>query len=111
MRETFKYDGLGRIGIDPERVKLIDFETYVRLACMPARMVQVMKKYGRRTGADPGNWLASLSPVFVADWERAEIFTGSRWIPNVASILGMTPMGGTKGLPAMGQRARLLSCS
>jgi hypothetical protein len=62
MLGTFqRASGLGRIGVDPNRVELSDFETFGATSGIPAADLQAMKHRGRKQGANPRNWLASFA--------------------------------------------------
>jgi hypothetical protein len=81
MLGTFqRASGLGRIGVDPNRVELCDFETFGATSGIPAADLQAMKHRGRKQGANPRNWLASFAPVPCENWAAVEVYNGTRWM-------------------------------
>jgi hypothetical protein len=74
------FGGLYRIGVDPTRITLIDFATYLATSGISATTARVLERAGREMGADPSEWLCSYEPIRAADWVAVESYHGRRWV-------------------------------
>jgi hypothetical protein len=81
MLGTYQHvGGLGRIGVDPDRVELCDFATFVATSGIPQEAVRKMRRVGREQRANPRNWLVSFAPVRSESWAAVQVYSGTRWV-------------------------------
>jgi hypothetical protein len=79
MTGTFEqFRGLGRIGVDPEQVKLYDFNAFVVMSGISPGDVFTMRRLGREQHANPIHWLASFEPVHSESWAAVQVYDGKR---------------------------------
>lgn len=67
MREVHEVMGVVRIGVDPAKLKLIGFDSFVRRSGISRTEASNLKAAGRKIGANPYDW----PPLVRVDFSRA----------------------------------------
>ncbi len=85
MDEVHKVMGVVRIGVDPAKVKLCGFDSFVRRSGISRSGAKNLRAAGREAGASPYDWRASFEPIPAAQWTAIEVWDGERWTPHSLS--------------------------
>ena len=80
MQENYRrYGGLIRFGFEPAE-DLLPWVEFRRVSGMPAELARSMVKTGKKFGADPNEWYASLKPLPHDRWAAVEAWDGQQWV-------------------------------
>jgi hypothetical protein len=79
MREVHEVLGIVRFGVDPTKVRLVGFDSFVRGSGISKAGASNLRIAGREVGANPYEWRVSFEPIPVELWAAIEVWTGDRW--------------------------------